>query len=680
MATTRYNSNDFRRQLGSPRPKGRADTKDTLCRNILIYGHCRYEGAGCAFNHDQTKKSPKPDTTTRKTLNVDSAPFTPAVSSQPSKKTFSSSHAASAAVFTPRATAATPTGTPTAQETDIPPAANTPSAFSNIAAIREFTPQQQNYDLTTNGAAAATQDASLNYDPFTMNSVASALPAAQYNPYASTDHTGLVAHGGAYFPSAQAGYQSLIPPSFHLYAPIGPYREDLQPWQRSTYDFFMPENLRLELQNKSHAALQTMTGTAALQMPQVGNYHTLVTLDKTSNRKSSSLFGYVTWVYKAVSGKTSRLYSLRRLEGFTVSNDQILRPVKEWKKITNGNIVAMQDAFTTRAWGDSSLMFSFEYFPLAETLMEHHFPNAQHKTSFRSNTNHQASETVLWSYIVQISNALNSIHSNGLAARCIDATKIIITGKNHIRLSSCGILDVINYEKSKPMAELQEEDFVAFGKLIVSLATNTPPTGLNLGKAIEQMGRNHSSTLKDMVLWLLNPPQAPGQKTVKNLVAGINEHVMTAFDAQQRQSDMLYSELYREVENGRVLRLLMKLATINERTEYDKDAGWSENGDRYMLKLFRDYVFHQVDAQGRPVLDPGHMLRCLSKLDVGTEERIKLTSRDCETDFLVTYKDLKGAVQSAFGELLKGSGNGRGGPVASGSGHGVHHPSHRDRF
>lgn len=108
--------------------------------------------------------------------------------------------------------AATPTGTPTAQETDIPPAANTPSAFSNIAAIREFTPQQQNYDLTTNGAAAATQDASLNYDPFTMNSVASALPAAQYNPYASTDHTGLVAHGGAYFPSAQAGYQSLIPP------------------------------------------------------------------------------------------------------------------------------------------------------------------------------------------------------------------------------------------------------------------------------------------------------------------------------------------------------------------------------------------------------------------------------------------------------------------------------------
>lgn len=33
------------------------DTKDTLCRNVLIYGHCRYEDQGCAFNHDQNKGS-----------------------------------------------------------------------------------------------------------------------------------------------------------------------------------------------------------------------------------------------------------------------------------------------------------------------------------------------------------------------------------------------------------------------------------------------------------------------------------------------------------------------------------------------------------------------------------------------------------------------------------------------
>jgi len=31
------------------------NSKDTLCRNVLIYGHCRYEDQGCAFNHDPNK-------------------------------------------------------------------------------------------------------------------------------------------------------------------------------------------------------------------------------------------------------------------------------------------------------------------------------------------------------------------------------------------------------------------------------------------------------------------------------------------------------------------------------------------------------------------------------------------------------------------------------------------------
>lgn len=39
-------------------------------------------------------------------------------------------------------------------------------------------------------------------------------------------------------------------------------------------------------------------------------------------------------------------------------------------------------------------------------------------------------------------------------------------------------------------------------------------------------------------------------------------------------------------------------------------------GDRYLLKLFRDYVFHQVDENGRPVLDFGHVVECLNKVTI----------------------------------------------------------------
>ncbi|KAH8654487.1 hypothetical protein BGZ60DRAFT_386045 [Tricladium varicosporioides] len=55
MATARFNSPELRKPASSPRPKGRENSKDTLCRNVLIYGHCRYEEQGCAFNHDPNK-------------------------------------------------------------------------------------------------------------------------------------------------------------------------------------------------------------------------------------------------------------------------------------------------------------------------------------------------------------------------------------------------------------------------------------------------------------------------------------------------------------------------------------------------------------------------------------------------------------------------------------------------
>ena len=54
------------------------------------------------------------------------------------------------------------------------------------------------------------------------------------------------------------------------------------------------------------------------------------------------------------------------------------------------------------------------------------------------------------------------------------------------------------------------------------------------------------------------------------------------------------------------------------------DPAWSETGDRYLLKLFRDYVFHQVSADGRPWLDLSHVVYCLNRLDAGALEKVNL--------------------------------------------------------
>jgi PAB-dependent poly(A)-specific ribonuclease subunit 3 len=48
------------------------------------------------------------------------------------------------------------------------------------------------------------------------------------------------------------------------------------------------------------------------------------------------------------------------------------------------------------------------------------------------------------------------------------------------------------------------------------------------------------------------------------------------------------------------------------------DPSWSETGDRYLIKLFRDYLFHQVTETGEPWLDMSHIVSSLNKVFVTT--------------------------------------------------------------
>lgn len=113
-------------------------------------------------------------------------------------------------------------------------------------------------------------------------------------------------------------------------------------------------------------------------------------------------------------------------------------------------------------------------------------------------------------------------------------------------------------------------------------------------------------------------------RSVTDLMPMIGARFYTQLDAAQLYSDVLENELAKELENGRLFKLLVKLATINERPELSMEPTWAETGDRYMLKLFRDYVFHQVTAEGRPWLDMAHVVSCLNKLDSGSADKVFL--------------------------------------------------------
>lgn len=374
-------------------------------------------------------------------------------------------------------------------------------------------------------------------------------------------------------------------------------------------------------------------------------------LDTTHHKGSSVFGGYTSWVYKAQSSSNGHFFALRRIEGFRLTSELAIRTVQSWKHIMSASIVRIIDAFTNRNFGDSSLIFVTDYHPLSKTLAEHHHIGQIRHARGRTHPE-QVPETVLWSYVVQIASALKTIHSNGLAARVLDPSKILVTGKNRIRLNGCAILDVVQYENQVPMAHLQRQDLINFGLVILSIGANVPDASQNFARAMDQFKRLYKPDLQNAIVWLYSAIQNQ-DKTIDQFLTHIASHMITAFNGALHLDDSLYSEFGREVENGRLFRLMAKLNFINERPEFDHDRQWSENGERYFLKLFRDYVFHQVDAQNHPHIDLGHVLTCLNKLDAGTDERITLLSRNEDSCFIVTYRELKKALESAFQDLIK---------------------------
>lgn len=80
---------------------------------------------------------------------------------------------------------------------------------------------------------------------------------------------------------------------------------------------------------------------------------------------------------------------------------------------------------------------------------------------------------------------------------------------------------------------------------------------------------------------------------------------------------------------------------ITERAELELDASWAETGDRYLLKLFRDWVFHRHTDTGAPSVDWGFVVEALNKLDAGVPEKILLMSRDEMSMLVVSYREIK---------------------------------------
>ncbi|KAK6627609.1 hypothetical protein RUM44_010087 [Polyplax serrata] len=442
----------------------------------------------------------------------------------------------------------------------------------------------------------------------------------------------------------------------------------------SSPSYFVSDSIRNEILEKSALIMLQPDPQLYPDIPEtVDNYHELVPLEPLPMGDPLHIGHSST--YKATHIKTGIRYCLRRIHGFRLSSTKCMVLVDMWKRLNHTNIVQLKEVFTTKAFGDNSIVFVHEYHPGSETLWNRHFsseatgptpfssdPTAPRPYSHTKNTllRHQHSsmlpENLLWNYIIQITAAVRVIHGAGLACRTLDPSKIIISSRNRIRLSCTGVTDVLTPDTSvtNPMALIphyQQEDLTSLGKLVLALSCKSllAVQRENIQTSLDLVGRTYSSDLKNLIVYLLHNQK---RRTVTNLMPMIGARFYAQLEAIQIHADDMENELSKEIDNGRLCRLLAKLGTINERPELNLDPSWSETGDRYMLKLFRDYVFHQVTEDGRPWLEMSHIVQCLNKLDSGSLEKICLMSRDEQSVLVVSYEELKHCLEQSFNEVV----------------------------
>mmetsp|Transcript_10179 Transcript_10179/g.25523 ORF Transcript_10179/g.25523 Transcript_10179/m.25523 type:complete len:896 (-) Transcript_10179:15-2702(-) len=418
---------------------------------------------------------------------------------------------------------------------------------------------------------------------------------------------------------------------------------------RTISKFFMSNTLRKDLNRRKRELLLSPDprDPRTAELPHmIHRYHSILSLESPDKDGiKSQLYGFPTSVYKCTSTTDNLPYALRRIEGARLANEYGLAVIDLWRGLKHPNLVQLRELFMSKQYkGINMLYFAYDYYPGAVTLEEQYL-------SQRDNDGRFLQENVIWSFVCQIVSALRKIHSAGLACRVVHPSKILITGKNRLRLVGAGVFDVTNFDSTNRTAILrhQQEDLLSLGRLILLLCCRTSDLN-NLHKPVDSLLSHYSRELKNLMMVLSTP--APNYPSADDVCTLLSARVMQEMDHLHSYTDSLENELSKEMDNGRLFRLISKLGFVNERPEFEMDPSWSETGDRYLLKLFRDYVFHQVFEDGKPVINFAHVVSCLNKLDIGSPEKIMLCSRDEQTVLVVSYADLKRCLKTVFNELL----------------------------
>lgn len=422
---------------------------------------------------------------------------------------------------------------------------------------------------------------------------------------------------------------------------------------------FASENLVQTLRHHNYLCMMQLDEETRVSMSipaTIQSYHCICPLENMgpSVQQPSRVVPVPTLAMKAIHHGDGAVYMLRRIDGrHIVPTSELLDTCKDvvlkWSTVANHpNIVGLREAFVSEEMMETpSLYLSYDYYPGACSLEQLYIipgENGDLKV---------LTEDDVWSFLVQMTLALRAIHSAGLdvGPAAFHPSKVLVCTPNRIRFGFVGIAEILMGQSNTDMATAQLVDLTSLGSLLLTIACaakNEPPS-------LDVMISYYSRELCHVIAGLIASQKGNGFKNWRNLAAALGPRLLDELDTNQQGIDIMNMEMCKEIENGRIARFLIKLNTVVERAQFLGDTRWAETGDRYLLKLFRDFVFHQVDDEGNPVNDWGLVVEAINKADAGVNEKIILLSRDESSMLVVSYADIKRCLLAAYEEIKKAS-------------------------
>mmetsp|Transcript_24658 Transcript_24658/g.53192 ORF Transcript_24658/g.53192 Transcript_24658/m.53192 type:complete len:553 (-) Transcript_24658:406-2064(-) len=361
------------------------------------------------------------------------------------------------------------------------------------------------------------------------------------------------------------------------------------------------------------------------------NRHENDTGNNNTITQQRSSFGYPSSLFRVTSATDGNLYCLRRIDSVRCVSHKIAQTVMhQWlsnasgreKHNNNGGfdhpgVVRWYKCFLSQR----AVFFVHQYHAGAVTLRERFFSHAQQQGQ-GGGGGVPLPESLIWSCLVQLVSAIRAVHGNNLAVRSLQLNHILCTQENimsgtsssggpyglpklRLRINCIGIVDILEFEARKGLEDLQSADMRALGCILLSMTTGTEinVNDIYRNNTVQQQAQilmeylqfvqqNYSREMYVLVHSLLNPNAPPS--SIRGIAGSMAMRAFDELDGAHGCIDEMHGALAGIYESGRAMRLLLKLAFVNERPEFGIDKNWSESGDCYILKLFRDFGEYYV--------------------------------------------------------------------------------------